>query len=67
MKPLRLPNFVWGGNTIEKPDVYLEEGDAMVLRIAKKKKRRGTYKVIYDTGPTVLVGNLGAVFKHPKI
>ena len=47
-------------------DVLLKENDMVDLWVAKKKRWQGTYRVLYDGGRTVMVENLGSVFKHPK-
>ena len=53
-------------NAMAQSEVYLEEGDSVDLWIAKKKRWQGAFRVLYDSGSTVLVGNLGSIFKHPK-
>ena len=58
-------------NAMVQSQIYLHEGGAVDFWIAKKnvdfwiaKKKRwqGTFRVIYDSGSSVLVGNLGSIF-----
>lgn len=47
-------------------DILLRENDLVDLWLAKKKRWQGTYRVLYDGGRSVMIENLGAIFKHPK-
>ena len=42
------------------------ENELVYIWIGRKKRWQGTFRVIFDTGRTVLVGNIGSIFKHPK-
>ena len=42
------------------------DGDFADIWVAKKHRWLGTFRVIYDTGRSVLVGNLGSISNHPK-
>ena len=50
---------------IASPEHY-REGDTVDIWVSRKKKRQGSFRVLYDSGRAVIVENLGALFKHPK-
>ena len=45
---------------------YYEEDDLIDIWTDRKKRRKGTSRAIFDTGRSVLIGNLGSISKHPK-
>ena len=53
-------------NSLIASSEHYREGDTVDIWIARKKKRQGSFRVLYDSGGTVIVENLGALFKHPK-
>ena len=56
------------GKHLDRSRGELVDGDSVDLWIAKKKKKRrkGTFRVISDNGREALVENMGAIFNHPK-
>ena len=53
-------------NALVDSTTRLREGDAVDLWLTRKRKWQGAYRVLYDSGRTVLIENLGAIFKHPR-
>ena len=47
-------------------DTILEEGDLVDIFVERIRRWQGTFRVIHDTGRSVLLENMGAIFKHPK-
>ena len=53
-------------NHMEGPARYFRGNDDVDVSMSRKKKPHVAFRVIFDDGSALVVGNLGVIFKNPK-